>query len=146
MVGYQTYLPPFDASFLEALHGLGGEVLGTLDRDEMEWRLTRMPDPSVHVAREGQLLGLELGYATGRRRYHSWLGGVRAEARRRGIALGLMNVQHDWLRANGYGSVETATVPDNAAMLSLNLRVGFRVIGTYGRGDRMRVMMAKDLA
>jgi hypothetical protein len=31
-------------------------------------------------------------------------------------------------------------------MLSLNLRVGFRVIGTYNRGDGTRVMMAKDLA
>jgi GNAT superfamily N-acetyltransferase len=141
MVEYHTFLPPFDAPFLAALHGLGGEVLGQLDRDEMEWRLTRLPDASVQVAKEGQLL--ELGYATGRRRYHRWLGGVRAEARRQGIALRLMNLQHDWLRAHGYGSVESSTVPDNAAMLSLNLRVGFRVIGTYNRGDGTRVMMAK---
>jgi ribosomal protein S18 acetylase RimI-like enzyme len=146
MLEYQTKLPPFDESFLDELHRLGSHVLGSLARDEVVWRLTNLPDPSVQVASEGQLVGFKLGYADGKGRYHSWLGGVRAEWRRRGVALRLMELQHDWLRSRGYAGVETSTTPDNVAMLSLNLRVGFRVIGTYQRASGMRVMLAKALA
>ena len=145
MLEYRIALPPYDPSLLEELHRLGTQVLGGLDRGELEWRLTRMPDPSVQLAVADELVGFKLGYATARERYHSWLGGVRSDWRRRGVALRLMAAQHDWLRERGYAAVETATTPDNVAMFSLNLRAGFRVIGSYCRGDYLRVTLAKNL-
>jgi riboflavin kinase, archaea type len=146
MLDCQTVLPPYEPAFLAELGVFGAEVLGGLDQQELAWRLNEMPNASVQVAREGQLVGFKVGYAVARSRYHSWLGGVRAGWRRRGIALQLMEKQHAWLRTQGFTSVETAVVPANAAMLMLNLRVGFRVIGSYSRGDYLRVTLAKELA
>jgi GNAT superfamily N-acetyltransferase len=145
MIEYRTLLPPYDPDVLEQIQVLGLEIFGRLERDEVAWRLKHMPDPSVHVASEAQVIGFKLGYASASDRYHSWLGGVREGWRRKGVALQLMHRQHDWLRSRGYVSVETATVPDNVAMFSLNLRAGFRVIGSYCRGDHLRVTLAKDL-
>ena len=146
MLECQTVLPPYEPSFLEELQRLSAAVFGTFDQQELVWRLRELPNPSVQVAREVELVGFKLGYAVARQRYHSWLGGVRPDFRRQGIALQLMERQHTWLRAQGYTSVETAAVPTNAAMLMLNLRAGFRVMGSYSRGDDLRVMLVKDLS
>ncbi|MEO8181415.1 MAG: GNAT family N-acetyltransferase [Deltaproteobacteria bacterium] len=146
MAEYQALLPPYEQSFIDELYGLGVEMFGDLDRKELVWRLSEMPHASVQVAREVQLVGFKIGYAVARQRYHSWLGGVRADQRRKGIALQLMERQHDWLRAQGYTAVETTAVPANTAMLVLNLRAGFRLIGSYHRGDHLRVTMVKDLS
>jgi GNAT superfamily N-acetyltransferase len=146
MIEYRTLLPPYAPEFLEQIHVLGLELFGKLDRDEVAWRLTHMPDASVNVASDAQVIGFKMGYANATDRYHSWLGGVHEGWRRKGVALQLMQRQHDWLRSRGYVSVETAAVPENVAMLSLNMRVGFRVIGSYCRGDHLRVTLAKDLS
>lgn len=145
MIDFDTVLPPFGQSLVDELHQISDEVFGDVDRDELRWRLSAMPDPCVHVARDGQLVGFKIGYAVAKARYHSWLGAVRVPWRRQGIALGLMERQHEWLRTQGYTCVETATVPVNTPMLGLNLRVGFRVIGSYRRGDEVRVTLIKEL-
>ena len=145
MVECQTVLPPYEPSFMEELYVLAVQVFGDLDRQELVWRLTEMPNTSVQVAREAQLVSFKIGYAVARQRYYSWLGGVHAGWRRQGIALQLMERQHDWLRAQGYTAVETMAVPANVAMLMLNLRVGFRIIGSYQRGDDLRITMLKEL-
>jgi GNAT superfamily N-acetyltransferase len=146
MLDCRTVLPPYDPSFVEELGAFCVQLFGDIDRQEIAWRLSEMPRSSVQVARKGALVGFKIGYAVGRQRYHSWLGGVRSDWRRRGIALQLMERQHDWLRVQGFTSVETAAIPSNTAMLMLNLRAGFRVIGSYSRGDHLRVTLSKDLA
>jgi hypothetical protein len=145
MIEYRTVVPPYDPGFLEALHALGSELFEGLDLDDMVWRMTRLPEPSVQVAMDVQIVGFKLGYARAKTCYDSWLGGTRADSRRKGIALRLMEMQHEWLRARGYASVETAAVPSNAAMLTLNLRTGFVITGSNYSGGRHRVTMAKDL-
>lgn len=145
MPEYLTILPPFAPPFIDELSTLASDIFGAFDRDELIWRITHMPDPSVHLARDSELVGFKLGYASARRRYHSWLGGVRAGWRRQGIAQALMAQQHDWLRARGYASVETAMMPDNVAMLALNMQVGFRIIGSRSQGEHTRVILAKSL-
>ncbi|HTV21882.1 MAG TPA: GNAT family N-acetyltransferase [Polyangiaceae bacterium] len=146
MLEYRTIVPPYAPSFFDELTALGTEVFGQFDPTELVWRLTHMPDPSVQVASDQGLVGFKLGYASGRDRYHSWLGGVRQESRRRGIAVQLMNLQHEWLRSRGYTSVGTATLPENVAMIALNMRFGFRVIGSQCQADRPRVLLSKNLA
>lgn len=148
MVDYQLLQSPYTDALMDELQALGAPVFGELDGVEVAWRLTELPCSTVFVARAGALLvGFKLGYAVARKRYHSWLGAVHPEWRRQGIALALMERQHRWLLEHGYTAVETATAPSNQAMLNLNLRVGFRVIGTYCRDDgKQRITLAKSLS
>jgi len=46
---------------------------------------------------------------------------------------------------SGYEHVETGAIKFNNAMITLNLSVGFEIIGTYSRTERPRVMMQKRL-
>jgi hypothetical protein len=52
---------------------------------------------------------------------------------------------HTWAAAHGYQEVETGALVDNAAMLILNLQVGFRVIGMYQRTGPVRTVLLKAL-
>ena len=144
-VDYTVVLPPFDASLVNELHALAEQVFGRVKRDNLEWRLSNMPNPSVHIARASGLVGFKLGYALKPRLYYSWLGGVDEEHRRQGIALRLTQDQHDWARGNGYREIETGLVSSNIAMLSLNLKVGFQVTGTHTRTSGPRIIMSKQL-
>lgn len=146
MVDYQLLQAPYAESVLDELHALCVAPFGGLERAELAWRLREMPRSSVFVARAAALVGFKLGYAVGRARYHSWLGAVHPDWRRQGIALELLERQHRWLLEQGFGAVETATVPGNLAMLTLNLRAGFRIIGNYCRDDYPRVQLAKRLS
>lgn len=146
MIELRLVLPPFDEPFITALHALAERVFGTYDDTELRWKLARMPDVTVHVALEqGALVGFKLGYATAPQRYYSWLGGVDPRLHRQGIARRLMAAQHARAREHGYRAVETGALVDNAPMLTLNLQVGFRIIGMYQRTGTARAMLLKDL-
>ena len=137
---------PFTDDFVQELCTLAVDVFGKVDTEELAWRLASMPDASVHAVRsEGRLVAFKVGYAIERTRYLSWLGGVRNEHRRRGFARDLMKRQHDWAQRRGYEYVETSAIKSNRAMLTLNLSVGFEIIGTYARTELPRVLMQKRL-
>jgi GNAT superfamily N-acetyltransferase len=147
MVEYQLLQAPHTEPLLDELHDLVVVALGEIDRAELAWRLAEMPRATVFVARAQQLVAFKIGYAVARTRYHSWLGAVHPAWRRQGIAWQLLQRQHGWLREQGYAAVETATVPANMAMLSLNLRAGFRVMGSYCReGQGQRITLELQLA
>lgn len=99
--------------------------------DYLTGRLAHVDQPCAFAARDGsgRLLGFKLGYRRGGTLLYSWLGGVRPEARRRGIAHRLMRAQHDWARARGYTHVETRTRTSNSPMIIPNLRSGFEIVG-----------------
>jgi GNAT superfamily N-acetyltransferase len=138
---------PFTDDFVLELRTLAVEIFGDMDTDELAWRLSAMPDASVHATRlEGRIVAFKFGYAIERKRYLSWLGGVSRSHRRRGLARDLMARQHDWLRTRGYEYIETGAIKKNAPMLTLNLSVGFEVIGTYCRSEMPRVLMQKRLS
>ena len=139
---------PFEGSFLDQLQDCAEDVFKSpsAEREEMVWRLENMPDAVVHCAKlDGELVGFKIAYATRRRRLYSWLGGVRSDYRRRGVAKALMQAQHQWAKASGYVNVETGTIRNNLPMLSLNLQFGFEIIGTYARSGTTRVLMTKRL-
>ncbi len=137
---------PFDGATIEALWPLASAVFQSDDREYFEWPLLHMRDLSIQRARDGDTpVGFKIGYAETSKRYYSWLGGVAASYRRQGIAAELLRRQHQWVRQRGYSSIQTATTEDNAAMLALNLSMGFRVIGTYNRGKGLRVMLLRDV-
>lgn len=144
-VQFSIHVGPFETRFVEALARLGEAVFGA-PKDDLAWRLDHMPMASVVVAGEaGELVGFKAGYATSRTRYYSWLGGVRADFRRRGIAGELMQRQHAWLRERGFAAVETATNRDNLAMTQANLRHGFAICGLRQKSERVQILFAKEL-
>jgi GNAT superfamily N-acetyltransferase len=146
MIDVTVQAAPFSAEFEQQLSELSRVVFTQRYPDDLDWRLARMPDATVTVARAGDaLVGFKVGYAVTKTRYYSWLGGVHPDFRRQGIAAKLMDAQHTWVREAGYSAVETATTPENRTMLALNLRHGFTVIGNYTR-DGMRVLLAKKVA
>ena len=126
----------------EALLDLARQVFGDMKEEYLRWRLDNQPDVSIFVAREGgALVGFKAGYAMTHRRYYSWLGGIRPEHRRKGIASRLMQAQHDWLGSSPYDIVETHVRKANPSMIELNAGFGFETTGTYLReGDKNYIM------
>lgn len=95
---------------------------------------------------EGEPVGYKLGFQMEPGTFESWRGGVLPAARRQGIARQLMDAQHAWCRAAGFRFVQTLTSADNAPMLILNLRSGFRITGTkVNRAGRLKVLQEKRL-
>ncbi len=138
----------FDARLVERVCDCA-EAIFTSDAaspTEIAWRLEQMPDAVVHWCEsESEFMGFKIGYASRRTRLYSWVGGVHHAYRRRGVARALMQAQHAWAKDRGYTSVETGTMHQNLAMLTLNLQSGFKVIGTYTRAGKTRVLMTKRL-
>ena len=94
----------------------------------------------------GQLVGFKVGRSNDPRTFESWVGGVLPNARKQGIASELARRQEAWCRANGFQFIQTETAQDNAAMLTVNLKQGFCIVGTYlDRGIHLKVILQKAL-
>jgi GNAT superfamily N-acetyltransferase len=148
MAEHQLLERPFEASFVTKIKALADEIFGTgtIDAADLSFRLAEMPDATVQVAvKDARVVAFKFGYAMGRDRYLSWLGGVAKSFRRQGIARALLERQHTWALNHGYTVIETGTTKDNVAMLTLNLSVGFEIIGTYTRDSSPRVILQKRL-
>ena len=132
------------AAFLdlnEALFGFGEEAEHLQGLFAQQRRLLLLL-----ASLEGEPVGYKLGFQMEPGTFESWRGGVLPAARRQGIARQLMDAQHAWCRAAGFRFVQTLTSADNAPMLILNLRSGFRITGTKGnRAGRLKVLQEKRL-
>lgn len=80
---------------------------------------------------DGTVVGFKIGYRDSPYDFYSWLGGVDPDFRRRGIADELMVRQHRWAATRDYKTVVTETKNQFKAMIIVNLRHGFDVIGSY---------------
>ena len=99
------------------------------------------------AAYEGkQLVGYKLGRSSDPRTFESSLGGVRERVRRRGIASELARHQEAWCRTHGFRFLATEAHQDNKAMLILNLKLGFKIVGTtYCRREHLKIQFEKAL-
>ncbi|CAM4084116.1 GNAT family N-acetyltransferase [Vibrio neonatus] len=80
----------------------------------------------ILIAEEcGVLLGFKIGYAQDDDTFYSWLGGVNAEARGKGVAQLLLNEQQRWVKEAGYCWLTVKSQNQFAAMLRLLLRNGY---------------------
>ncbi|MDZ7686962.1 MAG: GNAT family N-acetyltransferase [Gammaproteobacteria bacterium] len=96
---------------------------------------------------DDELIGYKLGFEPRPQYFESFLGAVRPDRRRQGIAAQLMDVQHEWCSVQGYRFITTVTAASNNAMIILNLKAGFVITGTLlDRGDNQKVLLQKDLA
>ena len=99
------------------------------------------------LAFEGEaVVGSKLGYKERAHYFESWRGGVLPSARRRGVASALMKQQHVWAKEQGFRIISTITNNQNAPMLILNLRHGFKIVGTFlDREKHLKVIQQKRL-
>lgn len=94
---------------------------------------------------EEKLVGCKLGYERKPGHYYSWLGGTHPDFRGQGIARELMRQQHAWAQSLGYHRIRTQTYNHWRAMLLLNLRVGFDVVGTLHGPRGVVIVLEKEL-
>lgn len=95
---------------------------------------------------EGRPVGFKLGYETTGQEFYSWLGGVAPEFRGIGIASEMMAFQHNWCRENGYERVQTKTQNRFRAMLQLNIRFGFDIVGFHDSCEHgAKIVLEKKL-
>ncbi|MFN8674651.1 MAG: GNAT family N-acetyltransferase [Candidatus Sericytochromatia bacterium] len=78
-----------------------------------------------------KVIAFKIGFAQDSEIFYSWIGGVEEEYRKNGLASKLMELQHQWCQNNGFSIIETRTMDKFFNMLSLNLKYGFKIIGTF---------------
>lgn len=112
---------------------------------ELRYQQARGPVQVWLAETDGQLVGCKLGYERKPGHYYSWLGGVEAAFQGQGIATKLMDQQHTWCRQQGYRRIRTQTYNRWRAMLLLNLRHGFAIVGTLQGAHGLVIVLEKEL-
>ena len=139
-------VPPIE--LLEEIQQLSNSVFESNDSEQdLLEKLSAHQDVLVQLAFDDSntLVGFKIGYAEKKGRFYSWLGCVNGEHRNKGIAKHLLDYQHQWCQERGYRTVRTKTKNCFKAMLILNLKMGFDVIGTYtdSRGEPKLILEKK---
>jgi GNAT superfamily N-acetyltransferase len=144
---FNEFLPSTDAGTEPVVHLL----VATLESSAAEvtadlaYQQARQPVQAWLTHSEGQLVGCKLGYERKPGQYYSWLGGVHPSFRGQGIARELMQQQHAWCVQQGYHRIRTQTYNHWRAMLLLNLRVGFDIVGTVQGPRGLVIVLEKEL-
>lgn len=121
-------------------------VFDDVDPDYFDWRFANMPDITTFVIDDDdQWLGFKSGYAISSNRYYSWFGGVDPAHRGNGYAAQLMQAQHDWLKDSRYRVVETHVRQNNLAMVRLNQKFGFKIVGRVQKDGRVSLIMQSSI-
>lgn len=144
-IEYFHYKSIPDSKILDGIIQLHNEIFG--DSKDLVGRLMEKPKLRIEVALENKkVVGYKIGYAHKREQFYSWLGGVDAEYRNKGIASKLMEQQHQHLIENGYKAVQTQTKNKWRGMLILNIKSGFDIIGTYTDNEgEPKIILEKKL-
>jgi GNAT superfamily N-acetyltransferase len=94
------------------------------------WGLDPHPADAYFIALDGdRVLGYGYLEVDGARATHGFMA-LRREARGRGLAGAVKRAQIAWAKANGIKTLRTATELRLASMLSLNERLGYRILYT----------------
>ena len=113
---------------------------------ELNYQASRTGLQTQLVLTDQQVVGCKLGYERKPGHFYSWLGGVHADHRGRGIASELMRQQHDWCRHQNYHTIRTQTYNRWRDMLILNIRSGFDIIGTQQGKHGLVIVLEKKVA
>jgi GNAT superfamily N-acetyltransferase len=98
--------------------------------DWRSWGLDPHPADAYFIALDGErVLGYGYLEVNGDAATHGFMA-LRREARGRGLAGAIKRAQIAWAKANGIKTLRTATELRLASMLSLNERLGYRILYT----------------
>ena len=124
---YDDLIPAIKDSILKLCH----EVLIDFNEDKFTKRFSTQKNTSIICFYyEQELVGFKVGYELDETKYYSWMGGVSNAHRKLGVALALTNEQHAWAKAQGYELIQTKSDNRHKAMMVLNLKTGFDIVGT----------------
>lgn len=118
-----------------------------LGEELAEDSLYDLPNMLVLLAIEdGRVVGFKIGYDIEERVFYSWVGGVDPTFRRNGIAMQLIERQHEELKQLGYTAVRTYSRNELKEMLIVNLKAGFDIVDTFtDHKGRHKIMLEKCL-
>jgi predicted GNAT family acetyltransferase len=101
---------------------------------------------TVLAIANAEIVGFKLGYWLDSTKFYSWVGGVKAEFRKQGIAHELTKRQHNWCRKNGFKIVQTKTLNRFKPMLILNIKHGFDIVELQrNEQNELKIVLEKDL-
>lgn len=132
----------------EEVFGLYRTIFNSEPNEEARERLLYSRDLLIILAlnEDDLAVGFKIGYRQDPDTFYSWLGGVLSDYRRQGIAVQMMQRQHEWARQQGYRFIQTKTLNRWREMMILNLRHDFSITGTYvGKDGRLRIILEKEL-
>jgi len=124
------------------------EFPGKASLDFYTERLKHRLHLGLVAEKEGELLGFKVGYQSDNPdTFYSWMGGVRPEFRKHGIANALAECQENWSREKGFKSVFFKTRNRFPAMITFGLSRDFKIIEVIPKGgvEDYRVVMWKEL-
>ncbi|MEI3604824.1 GNAT family N-acetyltransferase [Pseudogracilibacillus sp. SE30717A] len=145
-IKYLVYDTIPNNKLLNGIINLYSDVFGGNDK-ELLIKMKNKPKLLFNIALYDQkVVGFKIGYELDNNKFYSWLGGVHPDYRKHGIALTLMEKQHEYLRGNGYKVVQTKTMNKWRNMLILNIKNGFDVIETYTDDNGLqKIVLEKTL-
>jgi ribosomal protein S18 acetylase RimI-like enzyme len=134
------------AEHLSSVIELGVEVFGDKIQQELESACKMLRTLLTVAYSSGEVVGFKIGFMDVPMRFYSSTGAVKEGFRKQGIASRLMEAQHLACKEIGFKIVRTETKNDFPAMINLNLKHGFRIIGTYTdhRGEP-KIILEKKL-
>jgi len=145
---YRTYEGPLSEEVIHWLAGLSQVLFGGGDADQLQQALKGKQKILACLAFAGdEPIGFKVGYQERLHYFESWQGGVVEQQRSRGVASELMRIQHAWCAAQGFRILTTITDNKNVAMLTLNMRHGFVIVGTFiDRKKHVKLILQKHLS
>jgi GNAT superfamily N-acetyltransferase len=96
----------------------------------------------------GEIIGFKAGYEReDNGSFYSWIGGVRPEWRKEGVAESLLHGMEVWARAQGYKTLRFNTLNRHRNMLHFGIKHGFNIINftAHERVEDHRIWLEKVL-
>jgi len=124
------------------------EFPGKASFDFYESRLRHRLYIALVAEIEGELAGFKVGYQSDfPDTFYSWMGGVRPEFRKHGVAQALADIQENWAKEKGFTKVFFKTRNRFPDMINFGLKRGFKIIDVLPKGgvDDYRIVMSKRL-
>lgn len=124
------------------------EFPGKASLDFYEDRLKHRLYLALVAEKEGELIGFKVGYQSDTPdRFYSWMGGVRPEFRKLGVADALADFQEKWAVEHGFTSIFFKTRNRFPGMIAFGLKRGFKILEVIPKGgvEDYRIVMGKGV-
>jgi len=147
MITYSQTEGKPEIELLSSIQALYEEIFGNIDQDKFKKRVQTSECLLTVIAwSDHKMIGFKMGYASDANTFYSWIGGVKKEHRKNGIARELMLLQHKWCAQNKFQYIRTKTMNRWRGMLILNLKNGFDIIETYtDEKKELKIVLEKRL-
>lgn len=87
------------------------------------------------------IIGYKISYEKDEGTFYSWLGGVKNEYRKQGIAQKLMDKQIAIVKSKGYQKVQTKTYNKWKSMLILNIKNDFQIVDCFKDSNNLEAII-----